>query len=722
MAIVPADAVAVVRIHDVERLTDDIDMLANLVSPLGPESSGILPRAIAGFVRAGFTSNADLAELGLRLDTGIVFVFLAPDVDSMAAVVGVRDQATVRAQLMQRQKLAAKEYEGLPYMESHDAAFAFVDSLLLYTKSPGLMPRLLDVARGAEAPLLRGGGEDSRPLSVLTAGADIAVYANVDAMETAAVARIEEWGGPATDGGSADEADQAAQDSLRQLVTDLDEVGITVQIDDTSIIVDTETRPRPGSPWAEQATAPNRPLARLTSLPADAFLVTSSIVSGAVMRSSIVEATSKQMPPAPEPIARAFTAAAEAIPGDYVGEVTLTARVADAVFPDIICVVPVEQASQLAFDDALSTLYDDLVAAASTDSPEETVAWVSKTVAHHPWGVVNGWEVTFAPAAFRDVPAPVQVALPAEIGLWHTFVDDYAFVVVSTSSKAVTDAVQRHQGGGETVQHKLPAALLAMLPAEGSSGGYISPNLAVKSIARALGGVVPEAQALNAVTQFLPEEHSIGIVSINRGDGVSTRVVLDVAGLAPLAQVLAAAAASAGRPPGAPPPLGRSHRGPGDQPHAQWATSVLGFSSEYGRPEWAATQALGVPNTFSYGDIPTAWAPSPGDGGMEYLVLGYSEPVHAVGAVIRETHGNGFVRRVDVLDEHGALHTVWAGEDSSPSDVPHDLLVTWPRTEFPVTGLKIWVDTGHNARGREAIDAVRLLGSPGAPRPKRTSP
>lgn len=66
----------------------------------------------------------------------------------------------------------------------------------------------------------------------------------------------------------------------------------------------------------------------------------------------------------------------------------------------------------------------------------------------------------------------------------------------------------------------------------------------------------------------------------------------------------------------------------------QWASSVIAFSSQYTTTNWSAAQSLGVPNTNSYGDSPTAWTSSTANGtpptnGLEFLTLGYTTPVYA---------------------------------------------------------------------------------------------
>ena len=71
----------------------------------------------------------------------------------------------------------------------------------------------------------------------------------------------------------------------------------------------------------------------------------------------------------------------------------------------------------------------------------------------------------------------------------------------------------------------------------------------------------------------------------------------------------------------------------------QWASSVLGKSSAWtdgGPYDWYAAQALGSPNTLDYGDLHTAWAPSPEDGGTaEYLTVGFKTADYATGVLIR---------------------------------------------------------------------------------------
>jgi len=58
----------------------------------------------------------------------------------------------------------------------------------------------------------------------------------------------------------------------------------------------------------------------------------------------------------------------------------------------------------------------------------------------------------------------------------------------------------------------------------------------------------------------------------------------------------------------------------------EYASSVIGFSTQYSTSSWSAQQALGPPDVFNYGDNSRAWAPGPANGTLEYLTLGFATP------------------------------------------------------------------------------------------------
>ena len=158
-------------------------------------------------------------------------------------------------------------------------------------------------------------------------------------------------------------------------------------------------------------------------------------------------------------------------------------------------------------------------------------------------------------------------------------------------------------------------------------------------------------------------------------------------------------------------------------PAGLWADAVVDFSSEYSSvyngaaDYWDADQALGEPNTMSYDDIVTAWAPLPMNAGgahdrFEHLTVRFANPVNATGVMIRETFGNGFVTQVDFLsiDANGTqtVHT-WTGADPSQPGSPVDFTISIAATNTPVNAVKIYVDIDHDLGAWEEIDAVQLL-------------
>jgi hypothetical protein len=143
---------------------------------------------------------------------------------------------------------------------------------------------------------------------------------------------------------------------------------------------------------------------------------------------------------------------------------------------------------------------------------------------------------------------------------------------------------------------------------------------------------------------------------------------------------------------------------------AQWASSVLGFSSQYTSGPWSASQAIGQPDTPFYGDTSSAWAPVPENGTHEFISLGFATPVYASNVTVRETDGNGFVFQLDVIDTNGVAHTVWTGADPSQPDAPANFNIQFTPTNYLVQGVTVYVDTDHNLNSWEEIDAVQLAG------------
>ena len=147
-----------------------------------------------------------------------------------------------------------------------------------------------------------------------------------------------------------------------------------------------------------------------------------------------------------------------------------------------------------------------------------------------------------------------------------------------------------------------------------------------------------------------------------------------------------------------------------DQPVIRWATSVIGFSSQYSSPAYGAVQVLGEPNVFpNYGDDSKAWSPRTENGQREYLELGYTDPIPVAGVAIFETYYPGAVDRVEVRNaDTEEWVEVWTGTAAAAPQEARVFLVSFPKTAFLVDAVRIELDSP-GVPGWHEIDAVALL-------------
>ena len=145
---------------------------------------------------------------------------------------------------------------------------------------------------------------------------------------------------------------------------------------------------------------------------------------------------------------------------------------------------------------------------------------------------------------------------------------------------------------------------------------------------------------------------------------------------------------------------------------SQWASTVLGCSSEYAAPpaSWSSARALGAPDVAVYRDDPNAWAPSVANGTTEWIALGYTTPVYATGVRVRESYGNGAVTKIELRDRAtGTWHEVWSGVDPTAAGAVSDLEVACGPTSYLADGVRITLDMNHSSAWEE-LDAVALEG------------
>ncbi|HXH38933.1 MAG TPA: hypothetical protein VNN08_09920 [Thermoanaerobaculia bacterium] len=147
-----------------------------------------------------------------------------------------------------------------------------------------------------------------------------------------------------------------------------------------------------------------------------------------------------------------------------------------------------------------------------------------------------------------------------------------------------------------------------------------------------------------------------------------------------------------------------------NDPDGQWAIQAKASSSyqdAQGVAAWSANQATGEPNVERYADDGKAWAPKSPDGGIEWLDLTFPKAVFATEVRIRESCGSGAVIKVEVFDDKGAAHVVWAGND--PTKELAYLPVKFDKTTYKTARVKITLAT-NVVPGWNEIDAVQLVG------------
>jgi hypothetical protein len=148
-----------------------------------------------------------------------------------------------------------------------------------------------------------------------------------------------------------------------------------------------------------------------------------------------------------------------------------------------------------------------------------------------------------------------------------------------------------------------------------------------------------------------------------------------------------------------------------NDPNGEWAilaTASSSYNDAQGQAPWSANQATGLPNVDKYGDDGKAWTSKTPDAGIEWLDLKYPKAVHATEVRVRESCGSGAVIKIELFDEGGLAHTVWAGND--PTTGLNYLLAKFPKTTYKADRVKITLAT-NVIPGWNEVDAVQLVGT-----------
>lgn len=144
--------------------------------------------------------------------------------------------------------------------------------------------------------------------------------------------------------------------------------------------------------------------------------------------------------------------------------------------------------------------------------------------------------------------------------------------------------------------------------------------------------------------------------------------------------------------------------------NVQWASEVLEFSSELSDKQYSAQQILHKPNVLpNTGESPNAWTPR-NPNSIEFIKVGYENPMPIQQIAIGESYNPGSVRRVFVYDEEGNETMVYDFEPK-PAGIQGRLLnIFFELTTFNVAAVKVELD-GRAVPGYISIDAIGVSDS-----------
>ncbi len=139
----------------------------------------------------------------------------------------------------------------------------------------------------------------------------------------------------------------------------------------------------------------------------------------------------------------------------------------------------------------------------------------------------------------------------------------------------------------------------------------------------------------------------------------------------------------------------------------QWASKVIDFSSELTPVQYSAEQALGKPNVMpAGGQNPNAWTPDKPKR-LEFLKLGYSNPIQIQQIAIAESHNPSALFKLYIYEENGTEHLI---HSFNPGPIPSKgrlLNVFVEKTTFKVAAVKLEFD-GEALPDYFSIDAVAI--------------
>ena len=146
------------------------------------------------------------------------------------------------------------------------------------------------------------------------------------------------------------------------------------------------------------------------------------------------------------------------------------------------------------------------------------------------------------------------------------------------------------------------------------------------------------------------------------------------------------------------------------QETVHWASRVVEVSSEKGRLEYSALQALHKPNVLpAHGDSPNAWTPGK-DAKNQFIVVMFDTPIQAQQVAIAESQNPGSITRIFAYDTNAEEHLLFELE---PRELPIEsrlLNLFFEKTNYQIEALRVELDV-ESVDGDHSIDAIGISDS-----------
>lgn len=144
-----------------------------------------------------------------------------------------------------------------------------------------------------------------------------------------------------------------------------------------------------------------------------------------------------------------------------------------------------------------------------------------------------------------------------------------------------------------------------------------------------------------------------------------------------------------------------------------WASELVDYSSEYGKDDYSAAQALGVPNAMGGSDQNQfAWVPKRETNTLgEFIHVKFAKSIRVSQVAVAESLNPGAIFRIFFIDSNGKEHKVFENKNPKPILARFRLFRhTFQKTNYLVQEVRIELKT-KSVPGSNQIDAIAISDS-----------